>query len=515
MRLLIFVLSYDAERHIERVLEEIPPEFKNASNVQILLIDDASPDDTIGVARAYAMRTGLRNIRLLKNQINQGYGGNQKIGYTYAIRENFDVVVRLHAGDQFTPKVLQLLVEPFEKDLQVGCVLGARFGPRHSPLEGGMPLFKLVGDRILTATQNRLAGVRFSDWHTGYRAYSVRALSRIAFALDTNDFHFDTEILLQLIQSGSKFVEVDIPAHCGSGAWRAHGLRYAKNALKASAKFMLQKHQLFYDVRFHPDVAMSDFEGEPPEPVYRDKLDSLSPHSMVCSAASWVPDGSTVLDVGSASGYVAEELTRRKSCRVTGVDVLPASQVSSRIFRYERIDLEADEERLHALVDSGNFDVILMLDLIEHVAAPERFLLHLSSRPFRSAPKFIFSTGNVGFVVIRLMLLLGHFNYGRKGILDITHKRLFSVHTFRNLLEQTGFVTQREAYFPFPFRALGLSARTSRFLEKVNVLLIRIRPRLFSYQVMLEAIPLTTPQATLEESIRSEFGSRLDSAAPR
>jgi glycosyltransferase involved in cell wall biosynthesis len=515
MRLLILILTCNAERHIEQALEDIPSEFRNASDVQILLIDDASSDATIEVARAYATRTGLRNIRLLKNQINQGYGGNQKVGYTYAIRERFDVVVMLHGDDRHTPKMLPQLLDPFAKDPQVGCVLGVRSGQRHSLLEGGMALYESIGNRILSAAQNRLAGVRLRAWQTGYRAYSARALSRIAFSLDTHDFHFDTEILLQLIQSGAKIVEVDLPTRHGSEVSHVGGLRYAKNALKASFKFMLQKHHLFYDVRFHPEIAMESVAGELRDPVYREKLDSLSPHSAVCSAESFVPNGSTVLDVGSASGYVAEELTRRKSCRVTGVDLLPASQVSSRIFRYEQIDLETEGERLSALIEEEDFDVILMLDLIEHVAAPERFLLHLSSLPYRRAPKFIFSTGNVGFVVIRLMLLLGHFNYGRKGILDVTHKRLFSVHTFKNLLEQTGFVTQRETYFPFPFRALGFSARLARLLEKVNVLLIRIRPRLFSYQVMLEAIPLTTPKATLEESLRSELESRLEPAAPR
>jgi len=161
-------------------------------------------------------------------------------------------------------------------------------------------------------------------------------------------------------------------------------------------------------------------------------------------------------------------------------------------------------ERLAALVSGGNFDVILMLDVIEHLSVPERCLLQLSSLPHQHPPRFVFSTANVGFFVIRLMLLFGHFNYGQRGILDVTHKRLFSLHTFRNLLEQTGFVVQREILMPFPFRALGLSARMERFLERLNMLLIRVRPRLFAYQIVLEARPLTTPVATLEETIKSE-----------
>src|SRR5262245_62902260 len=98
MKLLIFIVSYNAEHHIEGVLEDIPAAYRNARETEILLIDDASEDNTVDVARAYVARLGLKNIRILRNSINQGYGGNQKVGYTYAIREGFDVVVMLH-GD--------------------------------------------------------------------------------------------------------------------------------------------------------------------------------------------------------------------------------------------------------------------------------------------------------------------------------------------------------------------------------------------------------------------------------
>lgn len=145
--------------------------------------------------------------------------------------------------------------------------------------------------------------------------------------------------------------------------------------------------------------------------------------------------------------------------------------------------------------------LILMLDLIEHLAKPEHFLLELASVPYQKIPKVFCSTANVGFIVIRLMLLFGHFNYGQKGILDITHKRLFSIHTFKNLLEQTGFVTQKEIYFPFPFQTLGFSEKMTRILEKINIFLIKIRPRLFSYQVMIVACPLAKPTVVLKEAL--------------
>ena len=504
MKLLIFILSYNAQRHITGVLEDIPAQHRNNADTEILIIDDASDDETVEVAREYAARVRLTNVRIFKNAVNQGYGGNQKVGYTYAIREGFDVVVMLHGDNQYTPKALPQLVAPIELDPSIGCVLGVRFGRRYSPRKGGMPAYKYVGNRILTALQNRLAGVHFSEWHTGYRAYSTRALAEIGFTLNTNDFHFDTEILLQLIKNGSKFVEVNIPTRYGDEICHVNGPRYAKDVLKASLRFMLQKYHLFYDVRFHPDVIFNRSAYDSIRPQYEAKIDLRTPHSVVCQDPSLVSLGANVLDIGCASGYVAEQLARNRQCRVTGVDLLPPSKVSSAMARYERIDLELHAERLVDLVRDGGFDVVLMLDVLEHLSVPERLLLQLSSVPYKKPTRFICSTANVAFVVVRMMLLLGHFNYGQRGILDITHKRLFSAHTFHNLLEQTGFLVQRQIPIPFPFRSLGFSERTARFLERVNMLLIRLRPRLFAYQIMLEALPLATPAATLEETMKSE-----------
>jgi 2-polyprenyl-3-methyl-5-hydroxy-6-metoxy-1,4-benzoquinol methylase len=426
---------------------------------------------------------------VVKNAVNQGYGGNQKVGYTYAIREGFDVVVMLHGDNQYTPRVLPELLRPFEVDPEVGCVLGVRFGKRYSPLRGGMPAYKYLGNRILTTIQNKLAAVHFSEWHTGYRAYSTRALSRIGFALNTNDFHFDTEILLQLIKDGAKFVEVNIPTRYGDEVCHVNGLRY----------------HLFYDVRYHPEVVFNKRADKSIHPLYDPKPDLPTPHSIVSSDPDLVPNRSRVLDIGCSNGYVGEELARARHCRVTGVDMLPPSKVSAGLFRYEQIDLEVEEETLVALVSEGDFDVILMLDVLQHLTVPERLLLQLSSLQYKHAPRLVCSTANVAFFVVRLMLLVGHFNYGQRGILDVSHKRLFSVHTFLNLLEQTGFLVQRQIFIPFPFRSLGFSMRTARLLEKINMLLIKLRPRLFAYQIVIEARPLTTPTTTLAETLKSEI----------
>ncbi len=503
LKLLIFILSYNAEKHIAGVLRDIPTEYKNHPNTEILIIDDASKDKTVEVAGAYAKEQHLSNIRILKNQINQGYGGNQKVGYRYAIKKKFDVVVMLHGDGQYAPAVLPELVKPFEQDPSTGCVLGVRFGRRYSPLSGGMPFYKFIGNRVLTRFQNALAGADLREWHTGYRAYSTEALARTAFTLNTNDFHFDTEIILQMLHSRALIKQVDIPTHYGEEICHVNGIRYAKDVVKATTKFFLQKYHLFYDVRFHPEVLNESHLSKAEErPVYEDKMQATSPHSLVCLNNRVVPPGSRVLDIGCSHGYVASYLGEHKSCEVTGVDQLPERQVSARSFVYKQMNLETDQEDLHKLLEDREFDAVLLLDVLEHLAVPELFLLGLSQRVYKKPPKFVCSTANVAFVMIRFMLLFGHFNYGRKGILDITHKRLFSAHTFRNLLIQTGFIVTREHYIPFPFISLGWPKGLSRWLEKINMMLIKIRPRLFAYQILFEAEPLKTAEVVLAEDLK-------------
>lgn len=502
MKTLIFILTYNAEKTIVNTLSDIPSQYINTKNVEILLIDDASADKTVDVAKAHVKTIGLNNIRILKNDINQGYGGNQKVGYTYAIKKRFDVVVMLHGDNQYTPRALPDLLAPIEKDPTIDYVLGVRFGSKYSPLSGGMPLYKYIGNRILTKFQNKMAGVKFSEWHTGYRAYTTKALSRIAFALNTNDFHFDTEILLQLIERKANYMEINIPTHYGKEICHVNGIRYAKDVMKASLRFMLQKYFLFYDVRYHPKVILGEKDGDV-KSVYQEKVNFLSPHNLVIQSSTLVPSKSRVLDIGSSFGYVADALIQEKECVVAGVDMLAREAVSKNFYKYEKINLETEQEKLHDLIQQDAFDVILLLDIIEHLSEPEKFMLGLSQVKYKKKPRFICSTANIGFVVIRLMLLMGHFNYGIRGILDITHKRLFSAHTFRNLLEQTGFVIQEKYFIPFPFQSLGISKGFGSFLEKINKLFIKLRPRLFSYQIVFEAVPIEPPDAVLDRDLMS------------
>jgi 2-polyprenyl-3-methyl-5-hydroxy-6-metoxy-1,4-benzoquinol methylase len=419
-------------------------------------------------------------LRILICDVLQGSGGNKKAGLRAALEDGCDIVA-VCPGDQ--PEALRempRLIETLARHPEVDAlVVPAAEGP-------------LL--RCATLVQNALLGWGCRGWHSGVRAYRARLLSQIAFDLNTNDDHFDTEILLQLLARQALIREQPLPAVRRAALGRRRTRRHALEAIKATIKYRLQAVNLLYDLRYHPealDGAPADGAGQT---AYREKFDSTSPHALAARDDRLVPPRSRVLDVGCATGYLGGHLTEAKGCTVVGVDVLEQGQVDRRLAGYHRIDLDTEPERLLALLRREQFDRVLLLDVIEHLARPEQFLSSLTRLQLREPPTFVVSTGNVAFVFVRLMLLLGHFNYGQKGILDITHRRLFSHHTFRNLLIQTGFVVSQVHYCPLPFRELGLSKASASLLERINMFCIRLRPRLFAYQVLFVAQPLLPPR---------------------
>src|SRR3954451_23255458 len=195
-RLLIFIVAYNAQTTIEKVLSRIPRSLRG-DNVEVLVIDDSSQDDTFGNGLRYQQRDSDFKITVLRTPVNQGYGGNQKLGYRYAIDHGFDVVALIHGDGQYAPEKLPGLLEPFFKG-EADAVFGSRMIHKQDALKGGMPLYKWVGNQVLTNFQNALLGSHLSEFHSGYRLYATKALARIPFERNSNDFHFDTDIIVQL-----------------------------------------------------------------------------------------------------------------------------------------------------------------------------------------------------------------------------------------------------------------------------------------------------------------------------
>jgi glycosyltransferase involved in cell wall biosynthesis len=482
-RLLILIVAYNAEQRIATVLGRIPPQLSAEYDVEVLVLDDSSRDQTFEASRQVQQNGTIPfPLHVLFNPVNQGYGGNQKIGYHFAIEHGFDYVALVHGDGQYAPECLPDLVRPLRTGA-ADAVFGSRMLERAAALKGGMPLYKYVGNKILTHFQNWMLGTNLSEFHSGYRIYAVAALKRVPFELNTNDFHFDTEIIVQFVTAGLRIAELPIPTYYGDEICHVNGLRYAANVTRSVIVARCLKLGVFYDRRF--DCAVD-------EPNYREKLDFVSPHTLAIDA---IPAGSRVLDLGCADGYVGVAL-RRHGCRVTGVDrqALPSG-------------IELDEFIRHDLnrglpdVDMTKYDFVLLLDVIEHLQSPEAFVEELRNALGRSpSTTVIASTANVGFAVVRLMLLFGQFNYGKRGILDLTHARLFTFSSFRRLWEQAGFAVESERGVPGPFALAFGRGAPSRIALAANAALIRLSRRLFSYQMLIVAKPLPSLEYLLCEA---------------
>ena len=479
-RLLIFVVAYEAESTLSPVLERIPASIW-ALDTEVLVIDDSSRDRTFEVGLRSAGKVG-HPVTVLYNARNQGYGGNQKLGYAYAIRHGFDYVVLLHGDGQYAPESIPDLLKPL-LDGTADAVFGSRMLVAGAARRGGMPLYKLVGNRILTWFQNRMLGVRLSEFHSGFRAYRVSALAALPFERNSNVFHFDTEIIIQFLMGGFRVAEVPIPTYYGDEICRVDGIKYAKDVALATLGSRLHRLNVLYDRKYDVDATVNR--------RYSLKLGYASSHTATLEA---VPEGARVLDIGCGPGDFARELIR-KGCRVDGADQAPPVEPSP----FGTFITWMEPEPL--TVDLRRYDVVLLLDIIEHLREPERFLDGLRAASHGHQPTIVVTTGNVTFFVVRFQALLGNFNYGRRGILDLTHTRLYTFKTLRLLFEQCGFAIERMAGIPAPFPLAFGDGWFGRALVTLNAFLIRLSRGLFSYQILLTATPLPTVDALLDDTV--------------
>ncbi|MEQ1852047.1 MAG: glycosyltransferase, partial [Chthoniobacteraceae bacterium] len=304
-RVLIFIVAYNAERTIGSVLNRIPPALRRPG-VEVLIIDDSSKDATFAAGLKHEDREGDYRITILRNPENQGYGGNQKLGYHYAIENGFDIVALVHGDGQYAPEKLPELLEPLVKG-EADAVFGSRMLRKQDALAGGMPVYKWIGNQVLTTFQNLMLGTQLSEFHSGYRLYSVAALRKIPFERNANDFHFDTDIIIQLHYAGLRIFEIPIPTFYGDEICHVNGLKYAWDIFKTMFRAKLHRKNLLYDRKF--DIG-------PVEETYDLKVGFRSSHTVALGA---VKKGGRVLDIGCGRGHVSE-LMAREAAEVVGLD---------------------------------------------------------------------------------------------------------------------------------------------------------------------------------------------------
>ncbi len=223
--------AYRAAATIPAVAREMPVAVVDRA----LLVDDASPDTTPEVA----LREGFELLRL---PANRGYGGNQKAGYVRALLDGADIVVMVHADNQYDPSLIERMVRPLEAGI-ADVVMGSRL-LEDETIAGGMPRWKWLGNRALTAVENLAFRRGFSEYHTGYRAYSAEFLRRVAFLRNSDDFVFDQEMFAQIVASRSHVVELPIPTRyfleASSVSFRA-SVRYGLKTLWVLVRFRLHQ----------------------------------------------------------------------------------------------------------------------------------------------------------------------------------------------------------------------------------------------------------------------------------
>jgi len=198
-RVMVVMPAYKAALTIERTLSEVSPGVVD----DYLLVDDASPDNTADVAKSLG-------LSVVVHPKNRGYGGNQKTCYNEALRRGADVIVMLHPDYQYSPKLVGAMAHLVASE-EFDAVLGSRILGTTGALAGGMPYWKYLANRFLTATENALLGVKLSEYHTGYRAFSRKVLETLPLEENNDDFVFDNEMLAQTVWFGFRIGEISCP----------------------------------------------------------------------------------------------------------------------------------------------------------------------------------------------------------------------------------------------------------------------------------------------------------------
>jgi len=232
-RVVVVMPAYNAARTLERTYRDIPHEMV----YRIILVDDVSRDDTVAIARQLG-------LDVIIHRQNLGYGGNQKTCYDAALEAGADAVVMLHPDYQYDATRIPALVAPIlagDKDL----MLGSRF--LGDPLAGGMPKWKYVSNRFLTTVENLVFGLRLSEYHTGFRAYSRNLLESIPYRLSSDDFVFDQELVAQAVALGMRVGEIAVPTRYFEEASSVNFRRsvvYGLSTMRVVLRFLLHRMRL-------------------------------------------------------------------------------------------------------------------------------------------------------------------------------------------------------------------------------------------------------------------------------
>jgi glycosyltransferase involved in cell wall biosynthesis len=239
-KVVVIMPAYNAAKTLRMTYMELPRDVVD----MVLLVDDASSDETVEIARQL-------NLELFIHNRNYGYGGNQKTCYAEALKANADIVVMVHPDYQYDPTCLPRIIQPIE-DGSADVVLGSRL-MSISPVKQGMPWWKYLGNRVLTRVENAAFGLRLSEYHTGYRAFSRQALETINFQMNSDRFIFDQEVIAQIVDAGFRIAEISVPTRYfpeASSASFVDSARYGLGILWLVFRYSLHKTNILRQKKF-------------------------------------------------------------------------------------------------------------------------------------------------------------------------------------------------------------------------------------------------------------------------
>ena len=231
----VILPAYNAEKTLEKTYSEIPFDVVDS----VILVDDASNDATLKIAAEL-------HLELIAHDVNKGYGANQKTCYDAALEGGADIIVMLHPDYQYSPKLITPMVHMIVSG-EYDVVLGSRILGGNS-IKGGMPLYKYLGNRILTLIQNMLIGAKLSEYHTGFRAYKKEVLETIPYSSNSDDFVFDNQTLSQIIYVGYRVGEISCPTRYFAEASSINFIRsvkYGLGCILTAKLFRLSKLKIF------------------------------------------------------------------------------------------------------------------------------------------------------------------------------------------------------------------------------------------------------------------------------
>ena len=232
-KIVVVMPAYNAAKTVTQTVDEV---HQQGIVDKIILVDDRSRDDTVQVA------SQLLGVFVHVHEKNTGYGGNQKTCYRLALEAGADIVIMVHPDYQYTPKLIPALASMIATDLHP-CVLASRILGGYS-LQGGMPMWKYVANRFLTAAENILLGAKLSEYHTGYRAFSKEVLQKLNLKNNSDDFVFDNQMLAQILWHGFTIGEVSCPTKYFKEASSINfrrSVKYGFGCLNVGMKFRLAK----------------------------------------------------------------------------------------------------------------------------------------------------------------------------------------------------------------------------------------------------------------------------------